>query len=171
MAVDRPGPAPSQDWPMLLAEYEAEYAPHKRTITEFAVERGLNNDTVARAFMRERERTAMNVIHARNKPLGIIAQRNVMRAVIDSENWPDRVRAANFNLAVLQAVLEREEPNPGLASNVAIVLPPMFPDSGLARAMMEALTGARFEKLKVIEQALTAEVPEEQVAEILAEEE
>ena len=141
MAVTGRGRKANQDWALLLAQFEADYVPHNRTLREFCKDRELDEKGTSVAFSRERKRTALGVFHERNKPLLMLAQRQVYRAVLESVNWPDQVKAAEFNLKVLEKVAEREEPNPGLTQNLNVVMPPLFPESSLARQMVEALTG------------------------------
>ena len=134
------GPGPSQDWALLLAQYEADYEPHKVTLREFFKEKGIPEKTGSNAFLREKARTALAAFHDKNKPLLLGAQRMVMQSLIDSVDWPDQAKAAMFQLKVLEIVAEREEPNPLLVQQTQVVLPPMFPQSSLAAKAIELLT-------------------------------
>ncbi len=140
MGGKRSGRAPAQDWALLLAQYEADYEPHKVTASAFFKEKGVNEKLGLNAFQRERTRTALAVFHDRNKPLLLGAQRMVMRHLAESVNWPDQKAAAAFALKVLEIVSEREEPNPLLTLNQNVEMPPLFPSSGLAAKAIEVLT-------------------------------
>lgn len=140
--VHRGGLRPLQDWALLLAQYEADYAPHLKTIREFCADREvpLPYQVTVNAFMRERKRNTMAAFHARNKPLLLTAQNKVAESLEQSDQWEDKVQAANFRLKVLEKVSEREEPNPML-TQVNVVIPPLFPESALAAKAIEAITG------------------------------
>lgn len=136
----KPGGGSSQDWALLLAQYDADYEPHKITMREFFKERGISEKTGTKAFQRERTRSALTVVHARNKPLLIESQRLVWKALRESETWIDQTKAAAFQLKVLEVISQREEPNPLLTLERTVELPPMFPNSGLAAKAIELLT-------------------------------
>ena len=136
----KPGGGSSQDWALLLAQYDADYEPHKITMRAFFKERGILEKTGMAAFQRERTRTALSVFHDRNKTLLVAAQRLVMKSLVESETWLDQTRAAAFQLKVLEVISQREEPNPLLTLERTVELPPMFPNSGLAAKAIEMLT-------------------------------
>ena len=131
------------DWALLLAQFQAEWEPHGRTLKEFCANREvpLPYPLAKAAFSREKMRTALVAIHARNKPRGLIAQRRVMEALakISADGAPVSLKAGEFALKVFTAVMEREEPNATLAQQINIVIPPLFPESDAAKRAMKSL--------------------------------
>lgn len=146
------GPKPTHDYALLLAQYEADYAPHGRTLKEFCSDREppLVYATVSAGFVAERKRTAMGAFHDRNKPLLLGAQRMIMAALTRVAQEADPIKAGEFALKVYEKVAEREEPNPLLTLSQNIIIPPLFPSSALAARTIEALTG-KGPAVKVIE--------------------
>lgn len=141
MAGRKPGRAPAHDWAILMAEYDADYLPENKSLKEFCLERKLDPTVTSNSFQKERRRSAMAAFHGRNKPLLLKAQQSVLIALEESKTWKNRPAAAKFALDVLEKVAEREEPNPLLAQQFNVVLPPMFPAGSLASKAIEALTG------------------------------
>jgi hypothetical protein len=133
------GIRPLHDYAALLAEFEADYRPNGRTLQDLADERGIERQTLANAFTRERKRTALEAFHARNKALLLKAQRKVNEA-LDSDRLKPEF-AAGFALKTMALVSEREEPNPLLAQQTNVIIPPLFAMSPLAEAFVLALTG------------------------------
>ncbi len=137
-----PGPRQQQDYPLLKAQFEAEYVPLGRTLTEFCKDRNppMAIATVSAAFTRLDKKTTLQTFHERNQPIILVAQRRVMEGLAITDPTPAQVRKAEFALKVFEKVSEREEPNPLLTLNQNMVLPPLFPASSLAGEAIRALT-------------------------------
>jgi hypothetical protein len=135
------GRANAHDWALLVAQFDADWAPHGRTLREFCESREvpLPYQLTSAAFIRERKRSSLGTIHSRNLPLGIVAQRRVSEALARMSVEAGPVKAGEFALKVLAQVMEREEPNATLAQQINIVIPPLFPESEAARRATKAL--------------------------------
>lgn len=128
------------DWSLLVAQYDADYAPRKITLKEYCKETGIEYGLASKAFARERTRTALAIFHDRNKPLLLAAQSRVMTLLADSQNWEDKKAAAAFALKVYEIVAQREEPKPELHVGIDAKLPSLFPESTMAQQAIVALT-------------------------------
>lgn len=127
------------DWAFMLAEFEAEYVPHKRTIREFCLDHDLPYSVTANAFERERKRGALGAFRDRNKPL-IIGVQSELRRILELMAGSKDPKHADFMLKAYEKLAERVEPDPKLGAAANVKLPPLFAPSPLGAGVTEALT-------------------------------
>jgi hypothetical protein len=155
-----------EDWPYLLAEYEAEYKPLNLTMMDFAKAKELNYDTVKHAFKRLEKRQAMGTFHLRNKPLILKAQAQLKKALEADYVDPGLALRAVERLAAI------EEPNAGLAQQVNITIPPLFASPGAAAAMATLTQPEVFDPGRVRQESVLAlTAPEAQPRDLTPEDE
>ena len=124
-----PSPEPSQDWAFLLAQFNAEYVPLRRSLRQFVHDRGLVYSTTAKAFDRESKRGALGAFRARNAPLLLAAQENLKQVLIAAAADPKKY--GDLAVRIYEKLAERVEPDPTLAAAANVKLPPLFGESSL----------------------------------------
>lgn len=140
---------PLADWAFMLAEFEAEYAPHKRTIREFCLDHDLPYSATVNGFERERRRAALGAFRDRNKPLLLGTQKQLRRVLEIMAASPKPEVHADFMLKAYEKLAERVEPDPKLGAAASVKLPPLFASSTLGSGVTEALTKPEDEQTPV----------------------